>query len=191
MLTNFRLNETFFQMQFVPKSCSSNSITILFKLDMWNSTEWGIDGVGHPSNVPVFKHVNHITPENHRPIFLASCVFQLLERLVHGRITLHIRPRLDETQGDVDCAGIQHDWHTEIAAGILSAQLLISEKRLTLRGLKSRWSVSKLGRKWRCIFKYLDVILALLRWPDHVSHSPLANLGCLHKAQLDHAVKIS
>ena len=53
----------------------------------------------HSIVVPVFKRGDPSDPHNYRPISLASCFFKLLEHLVHSRISPHISPQLDESQG--------------------------------------------------------------------------------------------
>ena len=62
----------------------------------WNTVPaaWKISTV-----VPVFKHGDPASPDQHRPIFLASCTFKIFERLICTRIAPHISERLNEGQG--------------------------------------------------------------------------------------------
>ena len=128
--------------------------------------------------VPVFKHGDAPDPDQYRAISLASCAFEIFERLVHGRIAPRICSGLDECQGGfrwgadagiyglVDTLRLRHDQHTFCAfVDILKA----FDTSWVEAALVRLHQAGVTGCMWRTVANFLCGTLSQVRARGEVS----------------------
>ena len=96
----------------------------------------------HSIVIPVLKRGDSSVPYNYCPISLASFFFKLLERLILSRISPHISPQLDESQG-------VFRWSADLLVGPL-VSLLSSRpsSHIFVAFIEGRRNIGSLVRCW-------------------------------------------
>ena len=129
--------------------------------------------------VPVFKHGDPASPDQYRPISLASCAFKIFERLICTRIAPHISERLNGGQGGfrwgadtmvyslVDAFRLRRETHTFCAFVDIRKAFDTCWVEATLVRL---FQVGVTGGMWRTIACFLCGTLSQVRTGSDVSH---------------------